>query len=299
MRSRLAWLLAIASYSGIARADDTKLQCIAAATDGQTLRGDGKLLEARERIRMCARDVCPGIVKSHCARWLGELDERIPSIVVRAQDEAGGDVLDAHLAIDGNAAKLDGHPVELDPGDHVVAVDTGSGVHAEGRVLLVEGEKSRVLVLQVPVPSGHETVRTVAPGVSPLPVAPAPADRIAAPPRRGSFTVPVGSWVLGGVAVAAAGGAVFFGTQAQSEIDSLKRPPPQGCAPFCTASQTAPGRTDALLMYVSLGIGGAALGGSVLWALLANSGPAATRGGVSVGAQPIAGGGLATLAGSY
>jgi hypothetical protein len=300
MRCRVACLLAIAVHPRIASADDTKLECISAATEGQTLRADGKLLEAREQIRMCARDVCPAIVKSHCARWLGELDERIPSVVVRAQDSGGGDLLDARIAIDRNAAKLDGHPVELDPGDHLVALDTASGVHIEGRVLLVEGEKARVLVLQVPVAPAQETVRTIASGAAPLPVAAAPFEHAAASPSRESFRVPIGAWVLGAVAVASAGSAVYFGVQAQSVVDSLKRPPSEGgCSPFCTAAQTGPGRTDAAWMYASIGVGGAALGGSVLWALLANAGPATRRASFALRASPIAGGALATLATSY
>src|SRR5258708_17774735 len=86
----------------LANAQDVKHECIAASTEGQTLRKDEKLLEARDQILVCARDVCPGIVKSHCARWLTEIEEQIPSIVVRAQNAAGADLTDARLTIDGN-----------------------------------------------------------------------------------------------------------------------------------------------------------------------------------------------------
>jgi hypothetical protein len=304
-----AWLLAFACHlsPGGARADsvphaadssagDSKLECISAATAGQTARADGKLLQAREELLTCARDVCPGIVKSHCARWLDELGERIPSIVVRAQDSAGGDVFDARLSIDGRPGRLDGHPVELDPGDHVVAVETASGVHVQGKVLLAEGEKARVIVLQVPVASEQSTVRTVTtPNVVPQRVPRIVAVEPAARVRQSG--IPLGAWVLGAVGVAAGGAGIYFGVQTQSLVDSLRRPPPAGCEPSCTSSQTQPARTEAVLMTVSIGVAGAALGGAVLWALLAQ-GPAAPAA-TSLGVQPVAGGAVATVTGRY
>jgi hypothetical protein len=292
------WLLALACPGRLAQAQDSKLECIAAATAGQTARADGKLLEARDQLLACARDVCPGVVKSHCARWLDELSERIPSIVVRAQDSAGGDVFDAHLSIDGRIARLDGHPVELDPGDHVVAVDTASGVHVQGKVLLAEGEKARVIVLEVPVAPSQSAVRTIATPtvVQPPPsTPPSPTAGPAASGRRGG--IPLGAWLLGAVGVAAGGAGVYFGVHTQSLVDSMRRPPPAGCEPFCSSSQTEPARTDAALMAVSIGVAGAALGGAVLWALLSQN--AAPSGASSLGVQPVAGGAVATFAGSY
>jgi hypothetical protein len=236
-------------------------------------------------------------VKSHCARWLDELSERIPSIVVRAQDSAGGDVFDARLSIDGRSARLDGHPVELDPGDHVVALDTPSGVHVQGKVLLAEGEKARVIVLQVPVAPAQSAVRTITtPSV--VPTAPTvPHPTTAEPTARGQRAgIPLGAWVLGAVGVAAGGAGVYFGLHTQSLVDALRRPPPEGCEPFCSSSQTAPARTEAALMAVSLGVAGAALGGAVLWALLSQN---ASTPASSFGVQPVAGGALATVTGTY
>jgi hypothetical protein len=50
-------------------------------------------------------------------------------------------------------------------------------------------------------------------------------------------------------------------------------------------------------MVVSIGVGGAALGGALLWALVSqNAAPPAAS---SFGVQPVAGGAVATIAGSY
>ena len=91
--------------------------------------------------------------------------------------------------------------------------------------------------------------------------------------------------------------AVYFGVHTQSLVDSLRRPPPAGCEPVCSSSQTEPARTDAVLMVVSIGVAGAALGGAVLWALVSeNAAPPAAS---SFGVQPVAGGAIATIAGRY
>jgi hypothetical protein len=295
----LVWLVAFGCQGRLARAEESKLECIAAATAGQTARADGKLLEARDQLLACARDVCPGVVRSHCARWLDELSSRIPSIVVRAQDSAGGDVFDASLSIDGRAARLDGHPVELDPGDHLVALDTASGVHVQGKVLLAEGEKARVIVLEVPVAPSQSAVRTIATPTVVQPPPSTPRPPMAAPVASAhAGGIPLGAWVLGAVGLAAGGAGVYLGVHTQSLVDSMRRPPSAGgCEPFCTAAQTQPARTDAVLMGVSIGVAGAALGGAVLWALLSQS--AAPSPGSSLGVQPVEGGAVATLAGRY
>src|ERR1700678_4573205 len=109
----LAALAAGCTLGHAAKADDTVRVCIAASTDGQTLRKQGRLLAAREEMIACARDACPPIVRSHCARWLSEVDAATPSVVVRAEDPAGADVMGARLFIDGRPGKLDGQAVRL------------------------------------------------------------------------------------------------------------------------------------------------------------------------------------------
>ena len=149
MRAPPAAALVVAALAAAspALADDTVRACIDASTQGQTLRQQGHLLDARDRMIACSRDACPAVVRSHCVRWLGELDNRIPSVVVRAQDGAGTDLFDARVLIDGRPGKLDGRAVSLDPGEHVVTVESGAGRMQE-RVILVEGEASRLVMLR-------------------------------------------------------------------------------------------------------------------------------------------------------
>src|ERR1700729_2803743 len=127
----LAALVAFALLSPSARAEDTVHVCIAASTAGQTLRKQGKLLAARDQMIACARDACPAIVRSHCARWLSEVDAAIPSVVVRAEDAAAGAAIDARLSIDGRPGKLDGQPVRLDPGEHTLSIENDHGARKD------------------------------------------------------------------------------------------------------------------------------------------------------------------------
>ncbi|HEY3816901.1 MAG TPA: hypothetical protein VGL81_07015 [Polyangiaceae bacterium] len=248
-------------------ADDTVRACIDASTAGQTLRQQGHLLGARDRMIACSRDACPGVVRTHCVRWLGEIDNRIPSIVVRAQDGAGNDLVDARLAIDGKAAKLDGRAVSLDPGEHVVAVDSGK-LHKEERVILVEGEASRLVMLRV--------------GPAVFGASQEAASRVQ------TTRVPLGAWILGGTGIAALGLATYFGVAANGQLQDLKA----NCSPNCSELQTRPGRTDALVFDTLLGAGGAALGVALLWALAF---PSST----TVELQPVSHGGLASFAMRY
>jgi hypothetical protein len=192
----------------------------------------------------CARDACPSVVRSHCVRWLGDIDERIPSIIVRAQDAGGVDLVDARVLIDGRPGKLDGRAVQLDPGEHIVAV-VRDGARREERLILVEGEASRLVMLRLP--PAAPAPRAVQPEVQP------------AHERR----IPLATWVLGGVGVAALGTATYFGLAAKAQLDDLNA----GCSPHCTDAQTRPGRADALAFDVLLAAGSAAVGAAVVWAL--------------------------------
>jgi hypothetical protein len=261
-------LVAFAATVGLAtarpaRADDTVRACIDASTAGQTLRQQGHLLDARSQMIACARDACPGVVRSHCVRWLGEIDNRIPSIVVRGQDAAGRDLVDARVVIDGRPGKMDGLAVPLDPGEHVVALESRAG-REEERVILIEGEASRLVMLRV---GGN--VRPPPPDVS---------------SSRGT-RVPLGAWILGGAGVAALGVGTYFGIAAEDQLQDLK----SQCSPNCTQARTQPGRTDALAFYALLGGGGAAVGAALVWALAFPSGPA-------VEVQPVARGAVGSLA---
>ncbi len=288
MKASLAFaaLVSLASLAPSARAEDTVRSCIASSTEGQTLRNGGKLLAARAAMLSCARDVCPAVVRSHCARWLAEIEATLPSIVVRAQAPGGEDSLTARVAIDGRPAKLDGRPVQLDPGEHVVTMDAPGSARVEERVLVVAGETARLITLRSPPPGASPPPPS---GARPVVDASPPAPR-EAPAAR---SVPTGAWVLGGVGVAALAGSGVFALLANHDLSNLDAT----CSPHCSASQTSAGRTSATLTYVLLGTGAVAVSGAVVWAIAFPSRAAWPAVGVvpHLTLRPVAGGAVTSF----
>jgi hypothetical protein len=207
---------------------------------------------------------------------LSEVDAAIPSVVVRAQDATGADVIGARLSIDGLPAKLDGQPVRLDPGDHTVAVENDSGARKQERVLLVEGETSRLVTLRF----------------SPAAITNAPAESHDSVTRT---HVPLGAWILGGLGVVALGGATYFGLAANHSLSDLDA----SCSPHCTDAQTQPGRTDALLFHVMLGAGAAAVAGAVVWAVAFPSSTHASASAARLELRPVLGGAVTAVTFAY
>src|SRR5262249_12630112 len=102
-----------------ASADGATPDCPTASEQGQRLRDDGKYLRARDMFRQCSRDSCPGVVRKDCSKWLAQIEDSMPTLVVSARDEDGKDV-SGKVLVDGEVAmtKLEGKPLTVDPGEH-------------------------------------------------------------------------------------------------------------------------------------------------------------------------------------
>lgn len=277
--------------AGDARAADRKRACVAASTEGQTLGQDDKLLEARDELRICASERCPAVMRSYCTRWLADLEARIPTVIVRAQDGSGADVLDAQATIDGKPVEI-GRPAAVDPGEHDVTVARPDGTHEQRKILVVDGDE-RVVVVRMSQPTAARP-QPPAPHAQPSTVRAEPA----ASGHGANGGIPTGAWVLGGFGVAALGTSGYFALATWNEIDQLR----SQCHSSCTPQQEQTGRTYAAVTYVSLGIGAAALVGAVTWALLSSS-KGTGRSGAAwapiVEVHPVAGGFVTGVAARY
>src|SRR5580700_677011 len=144
MRSRGVFLLGltVALLPAAASADD-KDDCFNAAENAQKLKTDKKPSQARPALITCSRDVCPQQVRADCVKWLGEVDRDMSTVVVRARDANGHDVIDVKVFVDGELllSKLQGTAVTVDPGPHKVRYEFPSGKTVEEDVLIAEGEK--------------------------------------------------------------------------------------------------------------------------------------------------------------
>lgn len=275
---RSALVLALVTTGARARAGDakdakaTKVACVQASDKAQTLKGDGKLIDAREQLLVCAREACPAPVRKDCTRRLAELDDALPSIVIGAKDSSGKDVIDVKVSIDGVVVleKLDGKALSVDPGAHTFKFEHATLPTVTEQVLVQQGVKNRPFTVTFPAPAAP------------------PTD---VPKAR----IPLGTWILGGVGVVALGGFAVLGIGARSRANELRNT----CAPTCASEDVDGLKRRMLFADVSLGVGVLALGGATLvWALSARSAepsPAA----LAVSVVPLAGGGAISLSGVF
>jgi hypothetical protein len=191
-------------------------ECLDAANKGQDLRDSGKLRLAREEFMTCSAKSCPSQVRADCTDWLMDVQRRTPSIVFRAADPSGQDLTDVKVSMDAVniTEKLDGKPVDVDPGAHLVRFEKSGMKPLEQKVVVVQGEKERVVAVRFESSSGGAIVTTKP--------APAPAE---------GRSVPLGSWI--GWGVGAAGLLVFagFGLKANLDYSHLHSTCGTQCAP--------------------------------------------------------------------
>ncbi len=148
---RVRWVAAaIVGYGAIAHADEKDV-CVAASEAAQVLRDQQQLLAARKQLLVCARDVCPAPVRKDCDEVLADVMRRTPSIVVRATGPKGEDVVDAAVSVDQRrvAARLDGAPITLDPGEHTLHIETSASHMGEQHVVLAQGEHERLITVEL------------------------------------------------------------------------------------------------------------------------------------------------------
>jgi hypothetical protein len=301
-----AWIfssIVFALSANTAEAQDTKRACISASTEGQTRLQAGKLLAAREQMLACANDECPGVVKARCAERLREIESRTPSIVVRGQSARGSDVIAARLWVDGHLTKLDGRPIRLDPGEHVIAMEAEGLKRIQQTVLLVESEKSRLVLVQFAEPpearepSHKDPAATPWDGLSTTAAngSTAPGAAPEVPEPQG---IPAGAWILGGVGVAVLGTSTVFLLKAKADFEDLSR----RCGKIndidCPESEREAVASGRLLGLIGLSAGGAALGTAIIWAIAAHSGKP-TPHALGIHVEPLAGGVFASTTGRF
>lgn len=268
-------LLLLAGPSAVRAEDETKQTCIDTHAETQRRRQRGELASARDAAIRCAQPACPDLVRSECLRWLPELEQGIPTVVIETLDGADA-AHDARVTVDGVevAGHLQGRALALDPGAHTFVAVLSDGRQVEQRVVLHEGEKRRRVVLVVPrAPTAQ------APEVHPAPEPPPSAPR--PEPRR---TWPV--WVAGGAAVAAFGAFAWFGVAGKEKESAMLA----SCAPRCSEGDVHAMRRDYLAADLSLGVALVATGATI-WLHLAGARveatplPARSGGGLALGSR--------------
>lgn len=183
--------------------------CADAASSGQVLRDDGKLIEARARFVTCAQPSCPKLIQKDCAEWQSDVDARLPTVVLSAKDDVGHDVANVSVTLDGNAFQgglANGRSTPVNPGRHTFAF-TAPGHRAAERVIVVrEGERARAVD-----------------GVLERLVKPAAPEKDGGSREGGETSSGPGPlpFILGGLGLAGAGAFIALFTGIKSDKDAL------------------------------------------------------------------------------
>lgn len=261
-----------------ARAADAKAQCIAAYEQGQKLKQESKLSEARKQLLVCIRDVCPDALSHECEQWLKEVDGAMPSVVFAAKGPKGTDVTDVRVTVDGKVVteKLDGKAIPMDPGDHTFKFEYGDAPPIEQSVLVREGEKLRAI-----------NVNFGGGGSDPGPGTPKPEPGAV-------HSTPAMAYVLGGLGIVALGSFTYFGLTGKSKADDL-----QSCKPYCDKSEVDATRTKLIVADVSLGVGLVSLGIATYLFLSKPDAAPTTSTGLQLNIGPTAGGAFAGVSSHF
>jgi hypothetical protein len=240
MRASIAgYLLIAAGLAGASasRADD-KVACVQAADAAQDQRSAGKLREARASFQACARETCPPLVRSDCTRWQAEVEAAMPTIVLRAMGPRGEDLTEVQVELDGRriADKLEGLPLEVDPGAHVITGRTAAGPVSRQEIVIRTAEKNRTVILRV---ESRDALRSPTEASPPSPIG-----------AETSFRPGAGAWIAAGVAAAGATSFAYFGLRGRAEVDDMR----DECEGHCAASRVDAARQKLLIADLSLGV---------------------------------------------
>lgn len=151
-----------ATPAGAQGEDDVARACIAPFERAQRARMNGKLVEARSFLPECLAETCPARVRDDCARMRDALDSAVPTAIFAVRDATGTD-LEATFNVDGAPVELDaGRALPIDPGTHVLSYTLKGQAPRTTKIRIYEGERSRLIVINVDADAGAGASRPTA-----------------------------------------------------------------------------------------------------------------------------------------
>jgi hypothetical protein len=262
--------------------------CAASAEQSQPLQRDGKLTAARRKLMACSRPECPAVVRNDCTKWLSELDALMPTLVVRAVDSAGADVVGVRVFIDGerrDVAGSEGKELEVDPGTHTLRVEHEGDAPVEQTIVVRESERHRMISATF----GHAPPTPTA-----VPSATASSPEAPASGSGRSIVVPVVLMAAGGIGLGVASALWVSGLGDRSAMQS-------NCAQTHACSQadidSARGKLVAGDIVGGVGIVAAATGLGIL--LFGGGGKGSDSRPVAVDVHPTTGGAQFAVQGRF
>lgn len=296
--SAAVWMCA--TFLSFAAQADEKAVCLDAASKGQTLRDSHQLVEAREALRVCAREVCPAVVRSDCAGWLDAVEKVLPTVVLTAKDGAGADLVNVKVSVDGRllVTSLDGRALPMNPGPHTFHFEAADGTSVYQQVLVPEGAQGRAVavVLGAPpaAPVAPVTAAPALPVGGPMPSTPAVTEADEKTAGSGGGGLRKVGWIVGGVGVVGLGVGAVGGAMAMANKSSANCNSSNVCTNFGSVSSA---KTAAYIADAGFIAGGVLLAGGVTLVLVGRPRGAET----ALTVTPLVGttGGGMTVGGSW
>ena len=229
VHSTMLLVLLASAFPSMAQAQEAV--CKSGYERSQISRVRGKLLEAQSLLQQCSSATCSPSARKRCAASLADVEARLPSVILSAEDRKGVDLVDVAVSIDGEDGprKLDGRAHDIDPGEHTLVFKLADGQKLERRVLVREGARG----VSVPVTFGVATAAAAsqaAPASAAAPGSSGDAALLAMARRTRSAVSPqkfVGFGAIGVGVVGLAVGAIFgikaSGTMSGPQCDSATK----------------------------------------------------------------------------
>ena len=244
---RVAFALIFAALS--ASAQPNKSQCINAYERAQEERKAGRLKAAREQLITCAANSCPELTRPDCITWLRDVEAAMPTIILRARDADGRDVVDVRVWIDGELVfeQLQGNAIQIDPGRHTVRFQRADDEPGEQAIVIVESEKNRIVMLELHSKSTPKKREGTEPKPSPAP-----------------SSSKIGPLSLGAFGLVSLGVGAYFETKGIRDRKTLF----DDCAPKCSNDQVDDAYRELLIGDIAAGVGIVSLAGAVVWLIV-------------------------------
>jgi hypothetical protein len=251
------WMLAIGCGLHVKLSYGDSDVCALQAERAQRERIASDWLTSIAHLRECSRSSCPEMIRTDCARWLGELEHDIPTFAVRVLDSSGNPAVGASVTVDDHPRlQASGLLSSANPGTHVIRVEGARDRYRERTAVLAAGEKNIVIELRPEAPSLPPPSASSPPSASPgrterqlqsqLPIAANVADGTA---RSSWFLLPLG---LGSAALLTGGAFWVSGFVSRQALAG-------GCGPSGTCAETDVRRAKQQFLVGDLLLGASAL----------------------------------------
>jgi hypothetical protein len=236
--------MALALLARDGRADE-RVECASAYERTQRAQQKSELISALDSAERCARPTCPALLSNECNRWVGEIRQKLPGLLVRVKSADGCPHEPSRVDVGGATRKEpDNDTLFLDPGTHEITVTDPVSRRTKTETIAFAPRERRDIDFDFASPT------TVCGG------GPQREQQRPSPPER---NLPRTSLIIGGIG----GGLVLVGVTL-GLVGVAKRGGLDDCKPNCSNDRLDSVRSFFVAGDVVAGLGVLALGAAVV-----------------------------------